>query len=648
MVEIPDKSLVLRLKVPLNLTSNTIEEFYEFEKRLRCVQQIVFQEDYKPETPPKTDISPVASIPRFMPTSPALMHSRQPLDTNTPIHSPPWTSIPRQSENKILSSQLPSPISPLRQITPTHAYSSSSSSTSGSHTSQSYHHSNIPRENEFSQPSSATNHIFHPNYTSTITPPHVIQQLQTQKTPEPQKKLEFTPSAQNWYHAPSQRMLHTETSIIHAKSIEANSPEVSQSSSPLYRHSPPIIAPAPIPTPPQHHSSQLMSIDIPSSSIRIQPSHHCLHTLSNPPSSITKVAVLSLLVELDHLHLSHDVNAMIHVPRSRFASNPELPCLVLAHLFTFATLQDLYSWCRVNREWAKAIQHSRLWITKCAMEVSIEFQQQVLPRLSPNLVEDPHRVLYRWTVPPLDISTAPCKCCGHIGGHKMVDVFLCLGCSRRPEYSVLTKRQLSIQYGLTWKDVLPAAIGVVEKRCNAVLMIHVWRAFSRKLRNTISTQLRRARLADHWKYHDFFDEYINKKSVDKVEIEAKRAAELVRDFKRMLIEEAKRMVIVHPIFFHAWMLACQNEEAKTTSPPMQHSQQPTEQVPPTQAFTAHIPTSKNALPAKITAHQQSLQQVSPITTHWQVPMTSYGQTVGWNDRSSSFFNPPHDYGGSSK
>ena len=376
-------------------------------------------------------------------------------------------------------------------------------------------------------------------------------------------------------------------------------------------HAPLPTPPAPAPPSPVPSSSQkLRSIPLENTetyrtAVSIQPTTICLSKLSSPDLTITKISVLSLLVELDPSHLVQD-SWFREIHSIAWYSPPELPLSVLARLFSYGHLSDLYSWCRVNKSWSRAIYNGELWEEKCKRELSDKFCARVFPRLSPKLVEDPYRVLFRWAFPPLNIDTAPCFHCGLPGGQKMVDQFVCLDCSRLPEYGVVTKRQLSMQNGISQEDIeqlLPSRAG---RRNNAILYKHVWTAISSKSRHLIALQLRRARLSDHYKYHAYFDAFVGRRTINVPAEEHKKATELVKDFKRLLIEQAKVILAVHPIFLHSWLLACRNEEARTASPIIPHSMMKSQHL-------STLPTTTTSQTPDSTHHhhhhhQQSMQQ----------------------------------------
>jgi hypothetical protein len=293
--------------------------------------------------------------------------------------------------------------------------------------------------------------------------------------------------------------------------------------------------------------------------LRIQPSTSCLETILYPSHDLSKKAILSLLVEDDHVTGMAKVRPNLNRMNGHLLPRYILPIHVLANIFTYGSLSDLYQWCRVKREWAAAVHHQDLWRVKCEKELTVQFISGVLLRISPDLPENVFRTLYRWSMPPSGISSAPCVSCGHPNGHKLANLFVCPECSKKPEFAVLTKRQIGMQCGVSFQQASVWLNGNSDRKTNAFLMKTVWGILASILRELISVQLLRARLSDHWKYHPFFDSFLSQRSKINTEKDTAKAAELVIDFKRLLIEQAKVSISTQPLFYRAWMIACQNE-----------------------------------------------------------------------------------------
>ena len=298
--------------------------------------------------------------------------------------------------------------------------------------------------------------------------------------------------------------------------------------------------------------------------IYLQPSSLCLRLISQPPSHLTMNGLHSLLIENDNDKDDQYEKQLKAVPVSKQPCLP-LPKKVLAFIFSCGTVSDLLGWSLVAKDWADAVQLRLLWKTLCRRDLGFEFTKRILGRLSSSITEDKYRIVYRWSMPPRNISSAPCLSCGSDGGQKLENVFICRNCSRLPKYTVLTRRQLSMQYKLTSSeisDIFPTS----GLRHNAFLMKSLLKALVLRRRSLLHRQLRSLHISTHFKYHMFFDSFVLDENVKSSVEEQAIGVELVEVFKGLLLDFAVHFAQHHPAARTAFETASKMNLASVTPP----------------------------------------------------------------------------------
>lgn len=299
--------------------------------------------------------------------------------------------------------------------------------------------------------------------------------------------------------------------------------------------------------------------------VYLQPSAVCWKLIVAPPSHLTMNALHTLLIENDN-----EKDDTLERSRAKAASASKeacvaLPKLVLARIFSYGVVSNLLGWSLVAKEWSEAVKERLLWKTLCERDLGSEFKERILGRLSSSITDDPYRIVYRWSMPPRTIMSAPCLSCGCDGGQKLENVFICRACSRLPLYTVLTRRQLSMQYKLTSseiEDMFPTS----GLRHNAFLMKSVLKALTLRRRHLLHRQLRSLRLSTHYKYHRFFDTFVNDTNVKSSVEEQSASGVLMDQFKKMLLEFAVHFAQHHPTARSAFAVASKMNLTTTPLP----------------------------------------------------------------------------------
>ena len=287
--------------------------------------------------------------------------------------------------------------------------------------------------------------------------------------------------------------------------------------------------------------------------VYLQPSSICLQLISAPPPHLTLTALHTLLIENDNEKEDmYDRRVKSSAPSKEPC--PSLSKFILAHIFSFGDISDFRTWSLVSKLWSEAMHERSLWEWMCSRDLGTEFCNRIFHRLSSSINDEPFRIVYRWSMPPKDITSAPCLSCGTDGGQKLENVFICRACSRLPLYTVVTRRQLSMQYKLPSADIAEL-FPTSGLRHNAFLMKSVFKALFLRRRNFLHRQLRALRLSTHYKYHLFFHEFVNDPTLRSSAEDQVTGVTLVENFKKLLLEYAVHFAMHHPAARAAYTVA---------------------------------------------------------------------------------------------